>query len=402
MIPTAVVTAAVEIDRLVNLARTGGPRQTGKAWQELRKLAASGVDLAAHLPPTADAGTDEIIVAELRLMCDVMAERADALRDTLARAPLPPTALSTLALMIPARRPALVPALRPALLARLPGLELEPLAWALRTVRAWLQVDPTVTADELAALIALLGDDRKVKIAGKAYAIGDEAARALVPVAATDGGPALAGTLAARLADRNKRVREGAAYLIACTALAATDAAALGAVLDHRDAAVRRGATAQIRTAVLSDAMLAAQHERAAELLAWSAALPAPRARSGLAEGVADALHPASPPAEVRAAASALAETDPSRRAEAGAIAGLAIDQVDCRWAAPFLATALFDADAGVRRAAAGALAYVFDLTGASPVVRVTRRALEQASAAETDAAVAEELRAALTAATRG
>ena len=123
-----------------------------------------------------------------------------------------------------------------------------------------------------------------------------------------------------------------------------------------------------------------------------------PRARRAPARVIADRLAPAKPPPEVRALVARLDENAAEARREVGRISGLAIDMVDCRWAAPFLAGALADSDAGVRYAAANALYYLFDLTPHA-VVKLPRPALERALTVETDPEASEEIRAALKAA---
>ena len=365
---------ASRLEELARVVREGGPRQRGQALIELSRIACNGVDLVPFLHLLGEG--ERRYADELKLTCDIQAGRVDDILALLSTPGGPETTqLSTLA-MVPNHRPALMAPLMPAVVDGIETFEAERAVWAVRTLEWWLAADPSLAAPHLDRLVRDLGLPGKVRMhGGQTAVLGREVALTLTRVAHLD---EVHRALEERLTDGDKAIREGAAYVLA-------SAQPVGTLLEHRDAAVRRGAARRI-------ADEAHDSERAAARLLEGAGL-SPKTRYALAKAVADGRRVKGPPA-VKAAVAALGEDDPLARSRIGEIAGMA-DEVDCRWAEPFLAVALADPEATVRRAAASALYYLYDMTPHERA-RVALPALERAVESEEDAEAAEEMRHAL------
>ena len=161
-------------------------------------------------------------------------------------------------------------------------------------------------------------------------------------------------------------------------------------LLAFRDGAVRRGASQRIKDDS-NDAAAAADHLLAA------AEAPSCPVRYSLARAVADG-RPSKPVGDLKSIVKVIADGDPEARSTIGQVAFLA-DQLDCRWAEPFIAVTLFDSDARVRRSAAGALYMLFDMSP-NQAERISIPSLARAVETERESDVAQELQAALKAGT--
>ncbi|MFO0613426.1 MAG: hypothetical protein U0414_12595 [Polyangiaceae bacterium] len=351
----------------------------------------------------------------LWLTCHVSAGRHDAILESFAEASDPALLLGALRGYATHGELDVTPELLDIVVGHVCAEEPHAALMGLEVLTEWLDGRATLPTAQLERLVGTFGVERSAKWGNTKWDLGTELVVALVPVAAQPGsqGEELAALVRPKTRDANKAMRKRASYLLTARAIATSNALELGTWLGDRDASIRSGAMDRVmhwvvggspqRYLTLTDDAV----ERASSLLPRAGDLSTPRARCGLAEGICDALAPRRelPPSRNNATKEAkelikkMSHPDAQQRRESARLAGLALDMVDCRVAAPFLAATLFDEEVEIRRAAADALYFVVDLTGGAPVVRVTVRTLERALASEKDAEARERIDAILRAA---
>ncbi len=368
-------------DQALDKVLRGGARSRGDGAEHLRRRVREGAVLA--LPPVDDAVEDNRWI--LRALHGLAAlHRGDDARFTAVLAGAPSDHRRALLLDV-ANGGFFPPGSLDAARALLADADPQQVFLGYYLLARWLR-DGREPFEELLGLVWDGRVDRR-KTTGAYRTIGAQCEAAILLAAGGDGSARLAELLTPRLADREAATRTLAARFLTRQSLATGDAAALGTLLCHANATVRKAAADTVST---RDPVVA----RRTLLLAVDGDLPT---RHAVADAIAAGMEPGvEAPDEVNTARAALFAADPGARLAAiHRFPAWSTDLVDLRTAAPHLGLALSDPDPRVREEATLAVYALGDAQGPVHVVQALRPLVERALPAW-DGEAAARLRSAL------